>query len=603
MYNIKLTKKIKSRIKLLEVKNMENYEKIKSLSKRAGISGGKLKDEFLFTIQMMDYFYYNENIGEQDIKENFIDGTSDGGIDYIFNSDDVMYLVQGKSTNSLSLEDIRNALIKMDVTVNNFEKGKYDSYSEKLKSTYLNAYDDLSENKNITLVIFTNTIFSEEFRNKVDKLKEEEFLNNYNVEIYDAKDIDSKKLTSSFDKDFIQQDSIKLSEAKNVLKYGENGIIVNIKASSLKKLYVKNSKKGLFSYNLREHISQKNVDTGIENTIKNDKDNFWFYNNGITIGCEEFVLDGYMLKLYNFSIINGAQTTTKIGESKLIIDNEYDFDIVCKVVKAERSLNSESNFIMKISEASNSQKTIKARDLKANAIEQKTLQSKCAENKNSLAIEIKRGVKPKNYSKVEKWQRVTNEYIGQLILACLLQRPGTARSGKIIIFTSEKLYNQIYKNRKQDYDIIYELVKIADKYEEFKSTYTNNIEDVDLIAACKNGKFTVLSIIFYLYKRFNNLVENCMDERLNEDNIVDTKLTLDYKEDDYDKKLNELFKFIIKKLSDIYEKRKESLKLTSYSNFLKTDKIYQEIILTEFDRVLDDEWDKEKLEKIMDIFN
>ena len=75
-------------------------------------------------------------------------------------------------------------------------------------------------------------------------------------------------MTSSFDKEFIDQDSIKLSDAKNVLKYGENGIIVNIKASSLKKLYTKHSKNGLFSYNLREHISQKNVDSGIENTIK-----------------------------------------------------------------------------------------------------------------------------------------------------------------------------------------------------------------------------------------------------------------------------------------------------------------------------------------------
>ena len=309
-----------------------------------------------------------------------------------------------------------------------------------------------------------------------------------------------------------------------------------------------------------------------------------------------------MLKLYNFSIINGAQTTTKIGESKLI-DKEYDFDVVCKVVKAKRSLNQESDFIMKISEASNSQKPIKARDLKANAREQKMLQLKCAENKYPLAIEIKRGVKPKNYFKVEKWQRITNEYIGQLILGCILQRPGSARSGKITIFTSEKLYNQIYKNRKQDCDILYELVNIANKYEEFKNRYANDVEDVDLIAACKNGKFTTLAIVFYLYKRFNGIVSNYLDEKLTEDNIENTKLTLNYKGDDYEKKLDDLFKFIIKKLSDVYEKRKESLKLTSYSNFFKTDKTYQEIILKEIDRSLDDEWDKEKLQSFMSIFN
>lgn len=550
---------------------------------------------------MVDYFYYNKNIGEQDIRENFVDGSADGGIDYIFNKDDVMYLVQGKTSEGLSYEDIRNIFFKMNTTINNFEKMKYDSYSEKLKSTYLNAYDDLSENKNITLVLFTKTEFTENLKLKIDELKKEDFLCNYNVEIYDAKDIEFKVMTISSDKEFIKQDSIKLSGAKNVLKYGENGIIVNIKASSLKRLYAKHYNDGLFSYNLREHISQKNVDDGIENTIKREKDNFWFYNNGITIGCEDFDIDGYVLKLYNFSIINGAQTTTKIGESKLI-DNEYDFDIVCKVVKANDGLNDESGFIMKISEASNSQKPIKARDLKANAREQKMLQNKCTENKNSLAIEIKRGVKPKNYYKVEKWQRVTNEYVGQLILACLLQRPGSARSGKVTIFTSEKVYNQIYKNRKLDCDIIFDLVRIADKYEEFKNSYANDVADVDLIAACKNGKFTALAIIFYLYKRFHNIVENCFDEKLNDDNIVNTKLTLNYREDDYDKKINELFKFIIKKLSDIYEKKKESLKLTSYSNFFKTDKTYQDVILMEFDRILDDDWDRAKLEEYMKIF-
>lgn len=580
---------------------MENYEKIKGLAKKAGMSDGKLNNEFLFTLQMVDYFYYNKNIGEQDIRENFVDGSSDGGIDYILNKDDIMYLIQGKTSESLSYEDIRNIFFKMNTTINNFEKIKYDSYSEKLKSTYLNAYDDLSENKNITLVLFTKTKFNDELKSKIDEMKKEDFLSNYNVEIYDKKDIELKIDTSSFDKEFIEKDSIKLSDAKNVLKYGENGIIVNMKASSLKKLYTKHSKSGLFSYNLREHVAQRNVDSGIENTIKKEKENFWFYNNGITIGCEDFILDGYVLKLYNFSIINGAQTTTKIGESKLI-DNEYDFDIVCKVVKANRSLNDESDFIMKISEASNSQKPIKARDLKANTREQKILQIKCAENKNTLAIEIKRGVKPKNYYKVEKWQRVTNEYVGQLILSCLLQRPGSARSGKITIFTSEKLYNLIYKNRRLDCDIIYDLVRIADKYEQFKNSYANDVDDVDLIAACKNGKLTTLAIIFYLYKRFNLIIENCFDERLNDDNIVNTKLTLDYKEDDYDKKLNELFKFIIKKLSDIYEKKKEGLKLTSYSNFFKTDKTYQEVILTEFDRVLDDDWDKEKLKEYMKIF-
>ena len=64
------------------------------------------------------------------------------------------------------------------------------------------------------------------------------------------------------------------------------------------------SKSGLFSYNLREHIKQANVDDGINRTIQKEPDKFWFYNNGITIGCEDYMISGNTVKLYNFSIIN-----------------------------------------------------------------------------------------------------------------------------------------------------------------------------------------------------------------------------------------------------------------------------------------------------------
>lgn len=286
------------------------------------------------------------------------------------------------------------------------------------------------------------------------------------------------------DDEFVASDFLTLFETNNKLTYND-GVIVNITATSLKKLYAKHSQKGLFSFNLREHISQKSVDSGIEETIKNDPSNFWFYNNGITIGCGDYNIDGNRLSLYEFSIINGAQTTTKIGTSK-IIDDDNDFAIVCKVVKANGSLQNSNDFISKISEASNSQKPIRARDLKANSVEQKRLQISSANNIYPLAIEIKRGVRPSNEKRVNnKWQKVTNEYIGQLILSCSFQRPGTARSGKASIFSSDKVYNMIYK-RKHDYNTLYDYVRIAYIFDiEFKPKYflKNLIQNV--LVLCK----------------------------------------------------------------------------------------------------------------------
>lgn len=187
---------------------------------------------------------------------------------------------------------------------------------------------------------------------------------NASIQVYDEEDYKNKEAILFQGSDLIPKDSLELfineDKKNNVLSYGDDGIIVNIKASSLKKLFKKYSNSGLFSYNLREHIVQKSVDEGIEETIKSNSDKFWFFNNGITIGCNNFEKDGNKIKLYDFSIINGAQTTTKIAKSKYLTDSN-DFVLACKIVRAKNSFKNDEDFITKISEASNSQKPIKQR--------------------------------------------------------------------------------------------------------------------------------------------------------------------------------------------------------------------------------------------------
>lgn len=575
--------------------------KILEMCKNLRFSEGKLSDEYLFTLNVVDLFYYKKNMGQIDIKTGFTDGPNDGGIDFIYSDNETMYLVQGKSSENLSFDDIKNIFYKMAETVINFDDKNYYDYSQILRTAYINSYDDLNDDKNIELVLFTNTILDDKTKKKIAEFSQKEPINNYKITIYDEYDIKEKEAIIAQDSDLVNEDYIEIMlnpENKNdILSYGDNGIIVNVKASSVKHLYEKYSMRGLFSYNLREHIGQKSVDDAIDRTIKNEKDRFWFYNNGITIGCEHFFKDGNRIKLYGFSIINGAQTTTKIGKSKLI-DEKNDFVLSCKVVKAENSVEKDGDFIGKISEASNSQKPIKQRDLKANAKEQKIMQYDSEQNgKYALAIEIKRGVKPPNYRKVEKWQCVTNEYIGQLIYACILQHPGPARNSKNSMFSSSKLYNQIFK-RKHNYDTLYDLVRIGNTYDEFLLKFIENNDDVDIIAVAQNGKLTVIAILLYLYKKQKRIVKSFSSDQLYKDNVTGLLIT-DYPDDDLDKKLDNLFTFIIRKLRSIYETKKDSMKITSYSNFFKSEQIY-ELILKEFDNL--DEWDKEKIKDFMVIF-
>ena len=56
---------------------------------------------------------------------------------------------------------------------------------------------------------------------------------------------------------------------------------------------------------------------------------------------------------------------------------------------------------------------------------------------------------------------------------------------------------------------------------------------------------------------------------------------------------------IIRELKKIYETKKDSMKITSYSNFFKSEPIY-ELILKDFDEL--DEWDTEKVKDCMVIF-
>ena len=590
---------------------INNLDKIKQLCKSLDFKGNT-SDEFLFTINCVDYFYFSKNIGEVDILDGFTDGSNDGGIDFVYYDGYHINLIQGKSTNNLTFNDISAALSKMVITINDFKENNIDKYSDLLKSNLRNIMET-ADTDEMELTIFTNTDITNDMIKKIENLKNNAEFESYTINVYGKDDIDTQVLNIDEASMSIEQGSLTL-ENKNFIEYADGkGAIFTIKANSLKNLYIDYGKKGLFGYNLREQIAQKSVDSAIDKTINSDRENFWFYNNGITIGCKDYVPDGNTVKLYDFSIINGAQTTTKIGKSS-IIDKDHDFCLVCKVIKS-----SDDAFMREISKASNSQKPIKDRDLKANAIEQRTLQQKFISNgKYQLAVEIKRGVKPKNSKNVESWQKVTNEYIGQILLAAQYQMPGTARSAKADIFSKDTTYIKLFskdKIKNYDYNTIYDLVRVAAKYDKFKIRYKEENEEKAsqtknenekknynaLNGVCNNAKFVVISIIAYYIKRLYFDLKNADDDNFDKP-IIKGNMSLDYKEDDYDEKLRYLFEFIIDRLSFLYDKNEVSLGLTSYSNFFKTDNVYKKDILPDFESCLHNKFLKDQILNNIDIF-
>ena len=152
--------------------------------------------------------------------------------------------------------------------------------------------------------------------------------------------------------------------------------------------------------------------------------------------------------------------------------------------------------------------------------------------------------------------------------------------------------------RKHDYDTLFDLVRIGNVYDEFLTDYTTKTSDVDLIAVAKNGKLTVIAILLYMYKKKKGYIQDYTGEQLHKDNIHGLLIT-DYPDNDLDEKLVELFKYIIRRLKNLYETKKESMKITSYSNFFKSEPIY-ELILKDFDEI--DGWDVDKLNDYLVVF-
>ena len=575
---------------------MEN--KYAALCRSANVPEGKLNSEFLFTVECADYFYFNKNIGENNIRDGFVDGSGDGGIDFILTLDDVLYLLQGKSSENMDINSIKAIVNKVIITIEKIERNQTTGLSQRLISNYINAYDSLPDDKKITIVLFTNAKLSKDTRKQIEELKELPDFAKYNIIVFDKIEIEARKEVTT--EEYVEEYKLDLTEAQNALIYGENGCIVNVSANSLKRLYMAKGTSGLFSYNLREHIKQANVDDGINRTIQKEPDKFWFYNNGITIGCEDYHISGNTVKLYKFSIINGAQTTTNIGRSDDVNESK-DFAVVCKIVKPNGSLKTDHEFLSRISEASNSQKQIKPRDLKSNLPEQKVLKNKAAKNNRPLAIEIKRGVRPENYNSVAPWQRVTNDLVGQLILSCILQRPGDAKTSSSAIFDNSNIYVPVFR-RDHDYNTLYDLVKLYDEFEKFRGTYEREIDDIDKISVSKAGRFTIFAMICYLIKRFRKTVTSRRDPELTEDNLSGDIFNWDYTEDDFERRIGNLFKFLIKIINNIYQTKKNDLKLTSHASFLKNDSYYIEYILKELEEALDDDDDLEKIKNNMKVF-
>jgi hypothetical protein len=144
-------------------------------------------------------------------------------------------------------------------------------------------------------------------------------------------------------------------------------------ASILADIYGKH-KQALLEKNIRNFLHFKTkVNNGIRDTIRNEPDMFFAYNNGISTTAESvdvhYEKEGqYIKKLENLQIVNGGQTTASIYYTST--DANIDLTKVfvpmkISVVKADANIN---DVVPKISQFANSQTIIKQSDFSSNSV-------------------------------------------------------------------------------------------------------------------------------------------------------------------------------------------------------------------------------------------
>lgn len=221
----------------------------------------------------------------------------------------------------------------------------------------------------------------------------------------------------------------------------------------------------------------------------------------------------------NFSIINGAQTTSSLfaylKEARLSYDQDK-VDCLGRVYVLARlmEVTHDDKFGDNIAIYNNSQNAITSRDMVSRNEEQRKLQNKYfSGGKPNIFIHIKRGVGKPSHPMIEKHQEVTNEELAQLAFAAFMQEPFSAKNKKSSLFTKDSKTKGVLVNA--DYQKIFNYVE--------QNHTPVSTGDTELDAIINNpgilfsvDKYDVDELLFvkFLYRAARTQLKNFYESRM-----------------------------------------------------------------------------------------
>lgn len=211
---------------------------------------------------------------------------------------------------------------------------------------------------------------------------------------------------------------------------------------SVKEIYALMEEYGdsLLEKNIRRYLGKNNVNDGIIHTLEDadKRQNFFFFNNGITMICEKFSYNAlqeqnWIVKINHLQIINGGQTCKTIHQT-LKAHPEIDFSQVFLLIRLYE-VNDDEGIIQDITYATNSQNPVDFRDLKSND----ELQILLEKNAQDLGYIYKR-----KRDNILTTNVIPSTVAAEAVFAIWRERPHLAKYRRNEFF--DKYYSEIFNN-------------------------------------------------------------------------------------------------------------------------------------------------------------
>lgn len=528
------------------------YEKFKELPTGKPIVRLNQKND-AFEIVVLETLYGKEkgiNVskmtsGDIDKIAKYVVAPPDDGIDLIVEREDI-------DGNSYDFIQVKNAVLsQLDIQ-------QAISYMEKTVSKFISKPADVNVNFKATL---SETSFSKADSSNCRFILVHRGTNNY----FKGQKEGKEKVITGTELEIIRdgehstvprvpKEAFDADSFNNFILYEQSqdnpAILMNICGYDLARLAIKytNTSLGrniLFGQNLRESLSKSKTYDGMASTIRKEPEKFWFYNNGITVIAEDYdtkykndeEVEKVILK--EFSIINGAQTTSALGRflREAEMDNcDSDIEQLKKVYVLARILKvTDSEFKSRIAIYNNTQNPITTRDMASNREEQLQLYHGLLDGiAPNIYMETRRGMTAPSNIHLFKHQFTTNEEIAQLAYAGFYRDPFIAKDKKNAIFDTDykqtegyllneyyhKLFHYagdasegiLFKKKKED---INELLFVHYLYKESKkillAEYKERINDAQVqLDNCEENKKAIYENKITQYEKLKAIANICV---------------------------------------------------------------------------------------------